>query len=129
MDMKITNRQVGDVAIVDFSGRITLGEESAALRQAVHDLLAQGLAHLVGLTKLKGLYLSKTQVSDAGLAHLKGLASLEWLDLEGTQVTDPGLVHLVGLTQLQYVLLKETAITDQGVHALKKALPNLVILH
>jgi anti-sigma B factor antagonist len=64
MDMKITNRQVGDVAIVDFSGRITLGEESAALRQAVHDLLAQGKKKI--LFNLGHV----TYIDSAGLGHL-----------------------------------------------------------
>jgi anti-sigma B factor antagonist len=38
----LTTRQVGDVSLVDVSGRITLGEGSSALRQLLRDLLAQG---------------------------------------------------------------------------------------
>lgn len=37
-----TCREVGDVAIVDFSGKITLGEGSAVLRKTIRDLIAQG---------------------------------------------------------------------------------------
>jgi len=37
-----TCRQIDDVAIVDFSGKITLGEGSATLRQTVRDLVGQG---------------------------------------------------------------------------------------
>jgi anti-sigma B factor antagonist len=40
--MKANNRQVGGVNIVDMSGRITLGEGSVVLREAVKDLLAKG---------------------------------------------------------------------------------------
>jgi anti-sigma B factor antagonist len=42
--MKIitSTRQVGGVTIVDISGRIVLGEESAALRDEVLDLLSKG---------------------------------------------------------------------------------------
>ena len=42
--MKITtsNRQVGGVTVVDISGRIELGEESAALRDLVSELLNKG---------------------------------------------------------------------------------------
>jgi anti-sigma B factor antagonist len=42
--MKITTsiRQVGGVTIVDISGRIELGEESAAVRDMVCDLLTEG---------------------------------------------------------------------------------------
>jgi anti-sigma B factor antagonist len=42
MNMTTTLRQVGSVAIVDISGRIVLGEESAALRGLVSDLLSKG---------------------------------------------------------------------------------------
>ena len=42
MNMITNNRQVGGVTIVDISGRIVLGEESAALRELVCDLLSKG---------------------------------------------------------------------------------------
>ena len=42
MQMTTSTRQVGGVTIVDISGRIVLGEESAALRQLVCDLLSKG---------------------------------------------------------------------------------------
>jgi anti-sigma B factor antagonist len=37
-----TCRDVGDVAVVDFSGKITLGEGSAMLRKMVRDLVTGG---------------------------------------------------------------------------------------
>src|SRR5204863_9659744 len=40
--MKISNRQVDGVSIVDCSGRITLGEGSVILRDQVKDLLSKG---------------------------------------------------------------------------------------
>ena len=42
MYMTTSTRQLGDVTIVDISGRIVLGEESAALRDLVCDLLNKG---------------------------------------------------------------------------------------
>jgi anti-sigma B factor antagonist len=42
VSMKITTRQVDGVTILDLSGRITLGEGSVMLRDAVRDLLAKG---------------------------------------------------------------------------------------
>jgi anti-sigma B factor antagonist len=42
MQMTTSTRQVGGVTIVDISGRIVLGEESAALRELVSDLLSKG---------------------------------------------------------------------------------------
>jgi anti-sigma B factor antagonist len=40
--MKISTRQVDGVAVVDCSGRITLGEGSVTLRDTVRDLLSKG---------------------------------------------------------------------------------------
>ncbi|MGZ4875107.1 MAG: STAS domain-containing protein [Candidatus Angelobacter sp.] len=40
--MKATNRQVGGVAVVDMSGRITLGEGSVVLRDTIRDLIGKG---------------------------------------------------------------------------------------
>jgi len=37
-----TCREVGDVAVVDFSGKITLGEGSAILRKMIRELVEQG---------------------------------------------------------------------------------------
>ncbi len=41
MSAKLNTRQVGDVSVVDVSGRITLGEGSSALRDCLRDLMAQ----------------------------------------------------------------------------------------
>jgi anti-sigma B factor antagonist len=38
----MTTRQVGDVTVVDVAGRITLGEGSSALREALRDLVNKG---------------------------------------------------------------------------------------
>jgi anti-sigma B factor antagonist len=40
--MKASSRQVNGVTVVDFSGRITLGEGSVVLRDTVRDLLSKG---------------------------------------------------------------------------------------
>ncbi len=42
MSIKASTRQVDKVTIVDISGRITLGEGSSTLREAVRDLLSKG---------------------------------------------------------------------------------------
>ncbi|HWH57330.1 MAG TPA: STAS domain-containing protein [Terriglobales bacterium] len=45
--MKVSSRQVDGVTILDLSGRITLGEGSVQLRDAVRDLLAKGQKHIL----------------------------------------------------------------------------------
>ena len=42
MNLKTSSRQVDGITIVDCSGRITLGEGSVVLRDAVKDLLSKG---------------------------------------------------------------------------------------
>ncbi len=42
MSMKASTRQVDGVTILDLSGRITLGEGSVQLRDAVRDLISKG---------------------------------------------------------------------------------------
>ena len=47
MSMKVTTRQVDGITILDLSGRITLGEGSVQLRDAVRDLLSKGSKHIL----------------------------------------------------------------------------------
>jgi len=42
MSIEFSTRQADDITIVDLKGRITLGEGSVTLRDAVHDLLSKG---------------------------------------------------------------------------------------
>lgn len=42
MSVKLSTRQVGDVMVIDASGRITLGEGSTAFREEIKNLVAKG---------------------------------------------------------------------------------------
>jgi len=42
MPLQGTCREVGDIAVIDFSGRITLGEGSAMVRKTIRDLISNG---------------------------------------------------------------------------------------
>src|SRR5215471_10953365 len=64
MNMTTSTRQVGGVTIVDISGRIVLGEESAALRNLVCDLLSRG--HKKILFNLGDV----NYIDSSGLGHL-----------------------------------------------------------
>jgi anti-sigma B factor antagonist len=64
MNMTTSTRQVGGVSIVDISGRIVLGEESAALRDLVCDLLSKG--HKKILFNLGEV----NYIDSSGLGHL-----------------------------------------------------------
>jgi anti-sigma B factor antagonist len=47
MPMQITTREVSKVTILDLSGRITLGDETERLRNAVRELIAAGKKKIV----------------------------------------------------------------------------------
>ena len=42
MSVKLTTRQVGDVTVIDATGRITLGEGASTFRDTVRDLATKG---------------------------------------------------------------------------------------
>ena len=42
MSVKVNTRQVGDVTVIDVSGRITIGEGSSLIRESMRDLVAKG---------------------------------------------------------------------------------------
>jgi len=66
MNLTMSTREVGDVTIVDISGRIVLGEESAALRNLVRDLLSK--AHRKIVFNLGGV----SYIDSSGLGSLVG---------------------------------------------------------
>jgi anti-sigma B factor antagonist len=66
MTMMTNIRRVGSVTIVDFRGRIVLGEESAALRSLVCELLSKG--HRKILFNLRDV----DYIDSAGLGSLVG---------------------------------------------------------
>jgi len=101
---------------------------SRVLGLSIHGTLITdaGLVHLKEMTSLKVLAFPD-QITGAGLVHLKRLTNLESLYLGGTKITDAGLVDLKGLTNLERLSLDGTQITDAGVAELKQALPNCKI--
>ena len=47
MALSISTRQLDGVTILDLSGRITLGEGSVQLRDAIRDLISKGEKHIL----------------------------------------------------------------------------------
>ena len=84
MALSVNVRHVGDVAVVDLNGRITLGESTGLLRDSLRQLLAQGSKKIIlnlagvsyvdsaGLGELVGLYTTaKNQGGSVKLLHLQ----------------------------------------------------------
>ena len=85
MALTAKTRRVGNVAIVDLNGRITLGESTGILRDELRSLLSQGSKHIVlnmagvtyvdsaGLGELVGAYTTATNQGGAvKLLHMQG---------------------------------------------------------
>lgn len=85
MSLKLNTRMAGDVAIVDVSGKITLGEGSSAIRDLLRDSVSKGNKKIL-------LNLSEVSFIDStGIGEL--VAAF-------TSVTnDGGAVKLLGLTK------------------------------
>ena len=79
MSAKLTSRQVGDVTVIDASGRITLGEGASAFRDTIRDLINKGskkiLLNLADVTYIDSSGIGElvsgfTTVTNSG-GHLK----------------------------------------------------------
>ena len=94
MSVKIATRKVGDVTVVDVSGKITLGEGSSALRDVLRDLTAQGDKKvLLNLSEV-------TYIDSSGIGELvSGFTSVS---------NAGGTLKLLGLTKRVKDLLQIT---------------------
>ena len=64
MSLKMGTREVKDIIIIDLSGRLTMGEASAALRDEIHDEVGHGFRKV--LLNLADV----TYIDSAGLGEL-----------------------------------------------------------
>lgn len=64
MSLKMSNREVNGIVIIDLSGQLTLGESSAAIRDEVRDQTSQGSRKI--LLNLANI----TYIDSAGLGEL-----------------------------------------------------------
>jgi anti-sigma B factor antagonist len=64
MSVKLTTRQVGDVTVIDVAGRITLGEGSSTLRDALRDLMKKNQKSI--LLNMKDV----TYIDSSGIGEL-----------------------------------------------------------
>ncbi len=93
MSLQLTTRYLGDVSIVDCTGRIILGEESAAIRQHVKDLLSEQPNIVLNLAQV-------TYVDSSGVGTLMSLYT--------SAQAAHGSIKLAGLTTRVRDLLQIT---------------------
>jgi hypothetical protein len=84
------------------------------------EITDDGLKDLEAFPHLHSLSLKSSKVTDAGLGRLGGLADLDYLDLSNTQVAGAGLERLQGLSQLRHLYLDNTRVTDAGLEGLQR---------
>ena len=78
---------------------------------------------------LQRLHLNGTDVTDKQLDALSQLADLSYLNLYNTQISDAGLDALHASSSLRKIFLSQTQVTANGIALLKKALPELEVVH
>jgi anti-sigma B factor antagonist len=66
MQLRLSNRILNGVTVVDCNGRIVFGEEAAALREAVKEMIAQAPKIVLNLKNV-------TYIDSGGLGTLVGL--------------------------------------------------------
>ncbi|HMQ02990.1 MAG TPA: STAS domain-containing protein [Pyrinomonadaceae bacterium] len=84
-DITISERQAGDVTILDLDGKVTIGEGSVALRNAIRRLLGDGKSKI--LMNLAGV----GYIDSSGIGEL--VSSFTAVNKEG------GTLKLLNLTQ------------------------------
>ncbi|HQZ82316.1 MAG TPA: STAS domain-containing protein [Pyrinomonadaceae bacterium] len=84
-DITITERQAGDVTILDLNGKVTIGEGSVALRTAIRRVLGEGKNKI--LLNLGGV----GYIDSSGIGEL--VSSFTAVNKEG------GTLKLLNLTQ------------------------------
>jgi anti-sigma B factor antagonist len=94
VSIQVTTRQVGDVSVIDVTGRITLGEGASTLRESIRDLVAKGNKKIL------------LNLSDVSYIDSSGIGEL----VSGfTTVTNQGgVLRLLGLTKRVKDLLQIT---------------------
>ena len=93
-DINISERQAGDVTILDLDGKVTIGEGSVALRNAIRRLLGEGKNKI--LLNLGGV----GYIDSSGIGEL--VSSFTAVNKEG------GTLKLLNLTQKIQDLLEIT---------------------
>jgi anti-sigma B factor antagonist len=115
MSLKISVRPVEDVAVVDLSGRVTLGEAAGSLRDTIKDLVGKGSKDiLLNLTDV-------TYIDSSGLGELVGaFATVSnrqgHLKLLGLQPRVHDLVHITKLYTV-FDIFESEAAAVQSFHA------------
>ena len=94
--MEIRERQSGDVAIVELSGRLTVNDQPGLLKEAVATAVGKGARHV--LLDLSGVfYIDSTRLGELIAAHVTVTRQGGKLKLVGTPDRVCELLRMAGL--------------------------------
>ena len=99
------------------------------LREADIVIDDQWVRQLIGQTKLVGLNLEGTAITDLALETLRKLPSLETLDLSATHITDHALDTLQNMHHLKVLALTSTQVTQEKIREIRASMLNTRIVY
>jgi anti-sigma B factor antagonist len=108
MPCKASIRQVGDVAIVDLSGRITLGDGAGIVRETVKDMLKGGQKNLL-LNLGDVSYIDSSGLGELVSAYATGASQGAQIKLLNVQKRVHDLIQLTKLYSVFEAFTSETA--------------------
>jgi len=120
MSMKVKTRQVDGVTIMDLSGRITLGEGSVTIRDAVRDVLAKGSNKiLLNLGDIN--YIDSSGIGEIVRAHTLARKSSGQMKIADPSPMVHEMLHMTMLNKLIEIYPSETAAAESFTGSAAKA--------
>lgn len=111
--MEIRERRVGDVAIVELSGRLTVNDQPGVLKEAVANVVAAGARHvLLDLSDVH--YIDSTRLGELIASHITVSRQGGKLRLVGTPDRVCELLRMAGLDGV----FERFATTDEAKRSL-----------
>ena len=111
--MEIRERRVGDVAIVELSGRLTVNDQPGVLKEAVANVVAAGARHvLLDLSDVH--YIDSTRLGELIASHITVSRQGGKLKLVGTPDRVCELLRMAGLDGV----FERFATTDEAKRSL-----------
>ena len=122
--LNLKSTSVTDQHLVELAELPSIERLNLAL---AHEVTNEGVQSIAGLTSLKELDLSFTDIGDEGIEQLSSMIRLELLNLSLTQISNEAVPMLGRLMRLKVVDLRDTAVTDEGIRELSLLLPKCQI--
>lgn len=98
MAFRLTTRNLGDVTVIDLSGRLELGEGSVVLRETLQSISARGAKVLINLTEVS--FLDTSGLGELVSAHTRAQHEGTDVKLSGIPKRVEKLFQMTGLDRI-----------------------------